>query len=52
MNGGGALPEDQLTIAPGGNSYSVNLSNGTVLIPRKNFDETKKELQGDFSNSK
>lgn len=51
-NGGSAVPEDQLKIAPGGNSYSVHLLNGIVLIPQKNFDEIKKELQGDLSGTK
>jgi hypothetical protein len=52
LNGGGAIQEDQLRIAPGGNSYSVHLLNGVVLIPQKNFDEIRRELQGDFSGAK
>jgi|ERR1035437_5202779 hypothetical protein len=50
-NGGGAIRENQLMIAPGGDSCSVHLSNGTVLIPAKNFDEIRRELQGDFSHA-
>jgi hypothetical protein len=51
-NGGGAIPKDQLKIAPGGNSYSVHLLNGIVLIPQKYFDEIRKELQGDLTGTK
>jgi hypothetical protein len=49
---GAALPSDQLTISSGGNSYTVHLRNGAVLIPRQNFDEIRRELNGDFSNAK
>jgi hypothetical protein len=50
-NGGGAIQGDQLTIAPGGGADTVQLANGIVLIPQTNFDEIRRELQGDFSHA-
>jgi len=52
LNGGDAVPQNQLIIAPGGSSYTVVLKNGEVLIPQTGFDETKRELNGDFSGAK
>ena len=51
-NGGKALPDDQLKVAPGGDSHSVHLLNGTVLIPREHFGGIRKELPDDLSGSK
>jgi hypothetical protein len=49
-NGGAAISEDQLKIVPGSNPESVvHLSNGTVLIPQKNFDAIQKDLDGRLS---
>jgi len=52
MDGGPAIPQDQLKIASGGNWYSVHLLNGKVLIPQEHFDEIRRELNGDFSHAK
>ena len=51
MDGSGPIPEDQLKIGSGGGPYSVQLLNGTVMIPRSHFDGIKRELQGDLSNA-
>lgn len=51
-NGGKALPDDQLKVSAGGDSHSVHLLNGTVLIPRDHFEGIKKELPDDLSGSK
>jgi hypothetical protein len=51
-NGGKALPDDQLRVASGGDSHSVHLLNGTVLIPREHFDGIKKDLPYSLSGSK
>jgi hypothetical protein len=52
-NGGAAISEDQLKIVQGSNPESaVHLSNGTVLIPQKNFDGIKKDLDGGLSESR
>ena len=52
-SGGAAISADQLQIVPGVNAESVvHLSNGSVLIPEKNFDAIKRGLHGDDSESK
>lgn len=51
-NGGKALSDDQLKVASGGDSRSVHLLNGTVLIPREHFEGIKKELPSNLSGSK
>ena len=50
-NEGKAIQSDQLKIGPGGNAGCVHLLNGTVLIPQKDFEEIKRELEGDFSHA-
>jgi hypothetical protein len=51
-NGGNALRDDQLKIVAGGDSHSVHLLNGTVMIPKEHFADIKKDLPDDLSHSK
>jgi hypothetical protein len=52
IDGAPAFKGDKLRIVQGGNSYSVHLACGAVLIPQQHFDETRRELNGDFSKAK
>jgi hypothetical protein len=51
-NGGKPIPADQLRVVQGGDSHSVHLLNGTVLIPRDHFEGIKKELPENLSGGK